>query len=91
MDASEVVAGYVYVPVIERLGPVCKWHRPGSGHRLASVDDSENAAGGGSLVVGIESEGTTYVQGLFNVTLTIELCKHTHSPVQVGIPDCLGK
>ena len=87
----EVVAGYVYVPVIERLGPVCKWHRPGSGHRLASVDDSENAAGGGSLVVGIESEGTTYVQGLFNVTLTIEQGKHTHSPVQVGIPDCLGK
>ena len=87
----EVVAGHIYVPVIERLGPVCKWHRPGSGHRLASVDDSEDAAGGGSLVVGVESEGATYVQGLLNVAFPIEQGKHTHSSVQVGIPDGPGE
>ena len=81
---------HVDVAVVEGLGPVLERHGAVQRNAANAVDDAQEAAHRGGLVVTVEAHGTTDEEGLFNVSVAVQQGQDTHCAVQVGIPDALG-
>ena len=85
-----IIAGNIYISVVERFCPVFERHCTVERHTSDSVDDTEKSAHCRCLIVAVESHCAAYEEGLVDIASSVEQRENSHRTVQIGVPDAAG-